>query len=135
MLAVVGWLGSGGVMLPWLLLIMFLCWLLGIWVLDNYRFKGLFLSLFCWMGVFPWISAPFFIFLCEWPMFWVIGESLGPVECLCWGLEYLWDSRALGTGMASGVPGTGMVSRELGASAGILGQDAEMRGRSAVEEI
>ena len=87
------------------------------------------------MGVFPWISAPFFIFLCEWPMFWVIGESLGPVECLCWGLEYLWDSRALGTGMASGVPGTGMVSRELGASAGILGQDAEMRGRSAVEEI
>lgn len=53
-LAVVGQLGSGGDMLIWLLLTMFLSWYLGIWVWDDFRSR-------CWFLGLSWSKCVLFL--------------------------------------------------------------------------
>lgn len=61
-IAVVGSVDSGSDMLSWLLLIMFFCWYLGIWVWDNNRYSDdlslslLDLSFISWF-LFPYWSS------------------------------------------------------------------------------
>lgn len=76
-------------MLPWLLLTVFLCWLLGFWVWGNYRFRFRFLS-------FPFLDGCFFLqvsvsSLVFWPVVLVAKESSGQIGCLCWGSGGLCD--------------------------------------------
>lgn len=54
--AVVGKLGLSGDILSWVLLIVFLSWHLGVWVLGYYRARCLFLGLSLLGGyIVPWL--------------------------------------------------------------------------------
>lgn len=110
---------SGGVTVPRLLLIVFLCWSLDIWVWGNFRCQFLSWYLYCKNECF----FPLFLFyfwysvltVCGFHDWWVLRSSRVfllefwlPVD-LC-SFECCITSGVLGTGMASGVPGNGVTS-------------------------
>lgn len=83
---------------------------------------------------FALVSASFLAFLQEWPMVFVMGESSG-LGCLCWsfgcsGILGLWK---VAWSLGFQVLACSLV--EQGASAGVVGQDMDMRSWGAVEEI
>lgn len=76
--AVIGLLGSNGVMLSWLLMVMFLQWHLGIWDLEDYSSR-------CWylfLSLLGKCFVPWFLFhLC------ILREYSG---CVLSGRKFFW---------------------------------------------
>lgn len=118
-LPVVGKLGSGDALFPWLLLIVLWRLPLLIWVRSYRRFRCWLLSLFCcicvlWM--FSHLVSTFsLVFWLVWPLILVSSKSSELVECFHWGFGDVCDlwgfryqhclrgPRVLGISMVSGV--------------------------------